>query len=296
MMDDQMDRTIDQAAAEYNRPPEAPREAMWRTIEARRAATATPAIAPDVRIIPFRRRATRFAVPVGVAALLALAFGLGRFSADDTGSLPAPIAIEQPASGQSGARDSVAMGQAAGPAELATAPSDPSDPTGTREAPVSDSPSRRAAEPQSRPATEPPSRQSADPPTRRAAEPQSGQATDALALAAREHLAQAESFLVLFRASLNAGQQVEPVVPATARYLLASNRLLIDSPAANDPGMRRLLSDVELVLAQIAQMPAEGADSTDEQLITDGIEQRDLLLRIRTAAGTARGMPNQGVL
>ena len=304
MMDDQMDRTIDQAAAEYNRPPEAPREEMWRTIEARRAATATPAIAPDVRIIAFRRRATRFAVPVGVAALLALAFGLGRFSADDTGSSSAPIAIEQPASGPSGAPDSGAIDQAADPAELATAPSDLSDPTGTLEAPVSDSPTRRAAERSvgqtfeapSRQTAELPSRRAAESPSRQAAQPPSRQATDALALAAREHLAQAESFLVLFRASLNAGQQVEPVVPATARYLLASNRLLIDSPAANDPGMRRLLSDVELVLAQIAQMPAEGADSTDEQLITDGIEQRDLLLRIRTAAGTARGMPNQGVL
>jgi len=85
-------------------------------------------------------------------------------------------------------------------------------------------------------------------------------------------------------------------VPATARSLLASNRLLIDSRASEDLAMRRLLSDVELVLAQITQMPADSADSTDERLITDGIEQRDLLLRIRTAAGDARGVPNHGVL
>ena len=43
-----------------------------------------------------------------------------------------------------------------------------------------------------------------------------------------------------------------------ARSLLGTNRLLLDSPVATDPRMRQLLEDLELVLAQIAQLSAEG--------------------------------------
>lgn len=275
MMDDRMDRTIDEAAAEYHRPPEAPREEMWRRIEAARRETA----GDRARVLPFRRRVWRVGVPVGIAALLALAFGLGRVSVDEPGIPAAPIAVERADSVPPALTEAEAPGDVPAVLELATEP-------------PSRAPSAERSGPSTRQvASEPPAPASVSP-----ADPDAAPPSDALALAAREHLAQAESFLVLFRASINAGQRVEPVVPATARYLLASNRLLIDSPAASDPGMRRLLSDVELVLAQIAQMPADEADSTDERLITDGIEQRDLLIRIRTAAGNARGMPNQGVI
>jgi hypothetical protein len=291
MMDDPMDRTIDEAAADYHRPPEAPREEMWRRIEAARRETAgdgrgrqgtAGAGSEGVRVLPFRRRVLRVGVPVGIAALLALAFGLGRVSVDEPGTPAAPIAAERPDPVPPTLAD--AEPQADVPPVLELATEEPSQV-------VARSP--RRARPSEPSRSEPSAPQGGELPVAGDAAPAS---SDALALAAREHLAQAESFLVLFRASINAGQRVEPVVPATARYLLASNRLLIDSPAASDPGMRRLLSDVELVLAQIAQMPADEADSTDERLITDGIEQRDLLIRIRTAAGNARGMPNQGVI
>ena len=289
MMDDRMDRTIDEAAAEYHRPPEAPREEMWRRIEARRRAAGdgggrrgTAGVgAGGVRVLPFRRRVWRVGVPVGIAALLALAFGLGRVSVDEPGVPASPIAAERLDSVPPALAEADSQTDVPAVLELATEP--PSRARGAERSGPSASTRQAASEP-SAPAPVSPADSDAAPPS------------DALALAAREHLAQAESFLVLFRASINAGQRVEPVVPATARYLLASNRLLIDSPAASDPGMRRLLSDVELVLAQIAQMPADAADSTDERLITDGIEQRDLLIRIRTAAGNARGMPNQGVI
>jgi hypothetical protein len=301
MMDDPMDRTIDEAAAEYNRPPEAPREEMWRRIEAARreaaagrneAARPLGGSAAGV-VLPFRRRAGRFAIPIAAAAVLALAFGLGRVSVDDPAP-PAPrVATGSPpaASVPAGNPDSAAAIELAGDLPSGT---DATGPTGATSVPGGE------ASDAGHPAGQPPRRQLGAPLDREAAEqrgrPDVAPRSDALALAAREHLAQAETFLVLFRASINSGQRVEPVVPATARYLLASNRLLIDSPAAEEPGMRRLLSDVELVLAQIAQMPADSGDTTDERLITDGIEQRDLLLRIRTAAGNARGMPNQGVL
>jgi hypothetical protein len=88
----------------------------------------------------------------------------------------------------------------------------------------------------------------------------------------------------------------ESLAPATARELLVSNRLLMDSPAADDPKVSRLLDDIELVLAQIAQLPAEGKQA-DAQIITDGLEAGGVLTRIRTevTSGPVAALP-QGAL
>ena len=64
---------------------------------------------------------------------------------------------------------------------------------------------------------------------------------------------QSEAFLTLFRTSLMRPGN-HRLASATARQLLAGNRLLLDSPAARDEATRRLLQDLELVLAEIAQL------------------------------------------
>jgi len=114
-------------------------------------------------------------------------------------------------------------------------------------------------------------------------------------LATAEHLGQAEAFLTLFRASVREGRQ-ERLASTTARQLLATNRLLLDSPAGTDPRLKFLLQDLELVLAQIAQLAPEGR-SEDLKLITDGLEQDGMMVRLRSAvpAGTA-GTYRQGAL
>lgn len=112
-------------------------------------------------------------------------------------------------------------------------------------------------------------------------------------VAAQEHLGQSEAFLTLFRASIRQ-QGDHRLAAASARQLLATNRLLLDSPAATDRAVRLLLEDLELVLAEIAQLsPSSRAE--DLELIRDGIEQGDVMPRLRTAvpAGSA---PTQGVL
>jgi len=88
----------------------------------------------------------------------------------------------------------------------------------------------------------------------------------------------------------------ERLASATARGLLATNRLLLDSPAGTDPRLKFLLQDLELVLAQIAQLAPEGR-SEDLKLITDGLEQDGMMVRLRSAvpAGTA-GTYRQGAL
>ena len=122
-----------------------------------------------------------------------------------------------------------------------------------------------------------------------------GPSTNATAyrMATQEYLAQSEAFLTLFRASL--GERGDHrLAAAAARQLLATNRLLLDSPAAADPATRVLLEDLELVLAQITQL-APGPRAEDLELIRDGIERGDVMPRLRTAvpAGSA---PTQGVL
>jgi hypothetical protein len=64
--------------------------------------------------------------------------------------------------------------------------------------------------------------------------------------------------------------------------LLTSTRLLIDSPAASDVRFKNLLEDLELVLAQIAMLQS-GRTRQEIDLITDAVEERDVVPRIRSA-------------
>jgi hypothetical protein len=112
-------------------------------------------------------------------------------------------------------------------------------------------------------------------------------------LAAQEHLSQSEAFLTLFRTSLEERTD-HRLASASARQLLATNRLLLDSPAAVDPATRLLLEDLELVLAEIAQLSPRSREQ-DLQLIRDGIERGDMMPRLRTAVPSGAA-PTQGVL
>ena len=67
-----------------------------------------------------------------------------------------------------------------------------------------------------------------------------------------------------------------------ATELLTSTRLLLDSPAASDARFKDLLEDLELVLAQIAMLHS-GRSRQELDLITDALEERDVVPRIRSA-------------
>jgi hypothetical protein len=104
-------------------------------------------------------------------------------------------------------------------------------------------------------------------------------------LAAAQTLTQAEALLTAYRAS-----GVPEQNPAAARQLeswgrqvLSSTRLLIDSPAGDDPQLRALFNDLELVLVQIIQLSGAQLDPSERALINRALEDRDLLPRIRTA-------------
>ena len=112
-------------------------------------------------------------------------------------------------------------------------------------------------------------------------------------LAATEHLSQSETFLTLFRASVRQGGN-EQLASSTARQLLATNRLLLDSPAATDNRTRLLLQDLELVLAQIAQLSGPPS-SPDLDFITNGLDDSGVMSRLRTAVPSGTSA-TQGVL
>lgn len=128
-----------------------------------------------------------------------------------------------------------------------------------------------------------------------AAAPGASPAADAAyRLAAAGHLDRVEVFLTQFRREAVTGR-VDPTLRAPARRLLSNTRLLLASPAADDPALRTVLDDVELVLAQIAQYSADPSRE-DLHFIDQGIEQRGLLLELRTVTTTSPVGLEQGAL
>jgi hypothetical protein len=56
---------------------------------------------------------------------------------------------------------------------------------------------------------------------------------------------------------------------------------MLDSPAGDDPRMRMLLRDLELVLVQISQLQNGGG--ADADLITQGMDHSNVLPTLRSA-------------
>lgn len=198
MTGDRFERLLRDAAQDYHRPPETPREEMWRQIVEARAR----------RRMLVQRRWPYWGL--GIAAVLALGIGIGRWSAR-------------------------------GPQGTETAAG------------------RVANEPE----------------------------TLAYRVAAAQYLNRTEALLTGFRTEARAGSP-DAQFAAQARDLLTTTRLMLDSPAARDGRLKALLEDLELVLAQIAQLPA-GGDREDVQLITRGLDERSVLLRLRTAIPAGPG-------
>ncbi len=69
---------------------------------------------------------------------------------------------------------------------------------------------------------------------------------------------------------------------ARASALLSTTRFLLDAPAGDDPRVRALLEDLELVLVQVVQMPATRS-ATDVDHIHQAMTERDVMPRLRTA-------------
>jgi hypothetical protein len=98
------------------------------------------------------------------------------------------------------------------------------------------------------------------------------------------YLGQTAALLISLPAK-DASGKTDASFAGKAADLLVTTRLLIDSPAAQDPKMRSLLEDLELVLVQIARLRGERTRS-DLDLIHQAVEQGDVLSRLNSAAVT----------
>ncbi|HEU4787436.1 MAG TPA: hypothetical protein VFS57_08515 [Gemmatimonadaceae bacterium] len=96
-----------------------------------------------------------------------------------------------------------------------------------------------------------------------------------------QYLGQTAALLIALPSVVRGGRADDRLI-ARAGELLTRTRLLIDSPAANDPEMRGLLEDLELVLAQVVRLQ-EDHSRTELDLINRALEQRDVIPRLRLA-------------
>ena len=99
--------------------------------------------------------------------------------------------------------------------------------------------------------------------------------------AATQYLSRTEAFLTSFRADANRSANTARLA-RQARDLLTTTQLMLDSPAADNPRLRSLLEDLELVLMQISLLnPVQ--DGHDRDLITQGMNQSNVLPKLRSA-------------
>lgn len=245
---DKLDELIAHAARSYNAPSSVPRDEMWNHIaEARRAQADA-------------RRTTRRAAPwalavVGLAAagLVAVGVTIGRYveRTRPTANAPSVQAAKTP------------------------------DTNATRD--VGGSGSQSVAQVPDGPATTPSTHRAPDPRITAPANTGSGDASGlAYRLAVVDHVAGSEAMITAFRGAARRGA-VDPQLGKWSRDLLGETRMLEGSAPPGDVEMKRLLEDLELVLAQIVQYTTRSTHSADDlDLIERSIKHRAVMTNIRT--------------
>jgi hypothetical protein len=258
---DDFDELLRSAARDYNRPGDTPREQMWSEIRAQRERRAS-IVATPARTRPM------WVIPAAAAAVLILGIAIGR-----TYDSWKP---RQTASGTT-ATPKTDSSATSGNTQLAVVPPAPDSQTNPAAiAPRAARITPRATE--NAPRSEPFNHNAA---------------RMAYRLAVVEHLAGTEAMLTSFRAAAKRGE-VDAQITAWARNLLTTTRLLEASAAQDDPTMKRLLDDLELVLVQIAQYTSAGTHHAEElELIEHSIERRGVIGKLQmniparvTRAGT----------
>lgn len=294
--EERMDEIIRSAAGEYNSPPATPKDDMWNAIVAARevprlhvTAGGAPRSTSQQGYNAPKRFSTRFAW-IGLAAaavlLVATGVGIGRWTSQST-TTPQRIANNPPP-------------VPVAPTDEVTAPAAP-ETFGGEEAGI-----ETAAKPQARVEQQPRQRSREeilrDPRvvgTRtlntlagtRSPSSSNQFTTPVVAtmpgsnssyqVATQRHLADAEALLTSFSLG-NRNARMDAQFASWAKGLLSNTRLLLDSPAGDDPRRAKLLQDLELVLAQIVQLSPNAA-AQDRELIEGSINEGHVMTRLRTA-------------
>jgi hypothetical protein len=180
---------------------------------------------------------------IGMAATLLLGIGLGRFMMQTDPIASTPTPIAQ------------------APLPAVIVDPTPADPAAT-DAPVpTQVTARRTPAPAAR-------RETLDP-------------APAVNVASREHMARAEALITVIAAT-PADVVMDSLTGRWARDMLSNTRLLLDSPAGDDPARRQLLEDLETVLVLLVQR--SGAAVDERALLDRSLQRTQLLTRLRSGA------------
>jgi len=252
MNDDEMDELLISGARDYNEPHDVPRGEMWaRIAEARRQAARAQNVTTQStnRWLWFR---------IAAAAVIVLAVGIviGRRLERSTPTIT--------------------------PTAIATKPQPTGNDTVRRTIPVnSDTTVPRLREETRK--TDDRVRQLATAPRRPSRDSDASSPNLAYRLVVLRHLAGSEAMITAFRASAQRGE-IDAQMAAWSRELLGTTRLLEQSQVADDPTMRRLLEDLDLVLAQIARYVTRGTVNAEElDLIEESINKRGVVTKLRSS-------------
>jgi len=282
--DDQMDELLVHAARDYNAPGSVPRDEMWARIAAARHA----ARADQARLAP--ARSARWMWPsIAVAAALVLSVGivigrrLERSNPANEAHVPVvavkPVVVEpHDSSAHSSAqtlaqRPDTSVDSTLGKLRDQTRMTD----RRVRELAAADANAANVG----KPAREGGDAARASTDTRVASGRRSG---DNLAyqLVVLQHLAGSEALITAFRSSARRGE-VDAQIASWSRELLGTTRMLEASSATQDPVMKRLLQDLDLVIAQIVQYTTRGTNDPEElDLIEQSIAKRGVITQLRS--------------
>lgn len=259
--DELSDDTLGELAARAYRAPEGsvPREEMWTRISAaRREARVAPVIEPI--------RKPRFAAwrwGAALAAGLVLGIMVDRvFVGRDVTSASSSVASAQ--------NDAASVDVTTGPRDQRSG--DPVEASPRANADVATT--ERSRSPIA---------------SRNTTDPLPANPRDLYKAAAIQTLVQAEALLTAYRVSgdpsreLARDPQEMQQAARWARDVLSSTRLLMDSPAARDPQLRVLFTDLELILAQIVQLSGAPLQANERALIERALRDRDVIQRLRSA-------------
>ena len=253
MNDDEMDELLISGARDYNEPNAVPREEMWaRIAQARRRAARTQVgSSRATNRLPWLR--------IAAAAVIVLAVGIVIGRGLERATSPNP------------------------PGVVATTKSEPVGKDTARQtiAARTDTVVPRLREETRK--TDDRVRQLATAPRRPSRDADTATPNLAYRLVVLRHLAGSEAMITAFRASAQRGE-TDAQMAAWSRELLGTTRLLEQSSVTDDPTMRRLLEDLDLVLAQIARYTTRGTVNTEElDLIEESINKRGVITKLRSS-------------
>jgi hypothetical protein len=271
---DRIDELLAQGARDYNQPGPVPHDEMWTRITASRRARP--------RQSTKSARAARVARPlwiwssVGIAAalILSVGIGIGRRVERAAPSGPQPVASN---TGRATPKTDLAIASDAEPSAVAGISRDSIIGKLREQTKSTDRRARGLVASQQRNAS-----------TEQSAEPNL-----AYHLVVLQHLAGSEAMITAFRTAARRGD-VDAQLASWARELLSTTRMLESSAATQDPTMKRLLEDLDLVIAQIVQYATHGTNNSEElDLIEQSITSRGVITKLRgtvsartSAAGT----------